>query len=97
MLVLLYNGEEAIVLIHGRIIHPRAMNKGNIYSLMARVSADTPQPDGSVVKTRCIQTWALYNHIPSGCGSQKGNFGWSYNVLYLSNRYQHNYDYQDIS
>jgi hypothetical protein len=28
-----------------------AMNKGIYYSLIARVSIDTPQPDGSVVKT----------------------------------------------
>jgi hypothetical protein len=34
-----------------------AMNKGIYYS---RVSIDTPQPDGSVVKTRCIQTLGLY-------------------------------------
>jgi hypothetical protein len=37
-----------------------AMNKGIYYSLIARVSIDTPQPDGSVVKTRCIQTLGLY-------------------------------------
>jgi hypothetical protein len=41
---------EPIVLIHGRIIQG-AMNKGIYYSLIARVSIDTPQPDGSVVKT----------------------------------------------
>jgi hypothetical protein len=50
MLVLLYNGRKPIVLIHGRIIHPRG-DEGIYYSLIARVSIDTPQPDGSVVKT----------------------------------------------
>jgi hypothetical protein len=57
---------KPIVLIHGRIIHPGAMNKGIYYSLSERVSIDTPQPDGSVVKRVYSNTWALYNHIPSG-------------------------------
>jgi hypothetical protein len=36
-------GGKPIVLIHGRIIHPRAMNKGNIlFSHSERVSIDTP-------------------------------------------------------
>jgi hypothetical protein len=52
MLVLLYNWEEAhCSYSFGRIIHPRAMNKGIYYSLIARVSIDTPQPDGSVVNS----------------------------------------------
>jgi hypothetical protein len=36
LLVLLYNWGRPIVLIHGRIIHPGAMNKGIYYSLIAR-------------------------------------------------------------
>jgi hypothetical protein len=42
-------------------------------------------------------TWALYNHIPSGIMVLKEAASASLIMsLYLS-RYQHNYDYQDIS
>jgi hypothetical protein len=50
MLVLLHNWEEAHCSFIGSFIQG-AMNKGIYYSLIARVSIDTPQPDGSVVKT----------------------------------------------
>jgi hypothetical protein len=48
--MLVAGGRKPIVLIHGRIIHPRAMNKGE-YTISHSESIDTPQPDGSVVKT----------------------------------------------
>jgi hypothetical protein len=52
------------------------MNKGNILFSQERVSIDTPQPDGSVVKTSVFKHWALYNHIPSGIMVlKKGSFG----------------------
>jgi hypothetical protein len=53
MLVLLYNWEEKpIVLFMAGSFIQGAMNKGNIlFSHSERVSIDTPQPDGSVVKT----------------------------------------------
>jgi hypothetical protein len=59
-----------------------AMNKGIYYS---RVSIDTPQPDGSVVKTRCIQTLGLYIIIPFGIILKRAA---SYLImsLYLSNQ-----------
>jgi hypothetical protein len=80
------------VLILGRIIHPGAMNKGNIFSL-ERVSR-TPQPDGSVVKTVYSNTWALYNHIPSGIMVLKRAASASLIMsLYLSNQVPTWYDY----
>jgi hypothetical protein len=59
------------------------------------VSRDTPQPDGSVVKTSVFKR-ALYNHIPSGIMVLKRAASALIMSLYLI-RYQHNYDYQDIS
>jgi hypothetical protein len=44
-----------------------AMNKGNIlFSHSERVSIDTPQPDGSVVKTSVFKHLGFIYHIPSG-------------------------------
>jgi hypothetical protein len=52
MLVLLYNWEEAHCSYSWQDHSSKAMNKGNIlFSHSERVSIDTPQPDGSVVKT----------------------------------------------
>jgi hypothetical protein len=87
MLVLLYWGKP-IVLIHGRIIHPGAMNKGNIlFSHSERVSIDTPQPDGVWLRRVYSNTWALYNHIPSGIMVLKRAASASLIMsLYLSNQ-----------
>jgi hypothetical protein len=61
------------------------MNKGIYYSL-ARVSIDTPQPDGSVVKTS-IQTLGLYIIISFGDnGSQRAASASLIMSLYLSNQ-----------
>jgi hypothetical protein len=85
MPVLLCNWErKPIVLIHGRIIHPGAMNHETYYS-HSRASIDTPQPDGSVVKTGNIQTLGLYI-IPSGIMVLKETASCSLIIIYLSNQ-----------
>jgi hypothetical protein len=86
MLVLLYNW-EAHCSYSWQDHSSKGMNKGNIlFSHSERVSIDTPQPDGSVVKTS-VFTWALYNHIPSGIMVLKRAASASLIMsLYLSNQ-----------
>jgi hypothetical protein len=94
-MVLLYLGGSPLFFIHGRIIHPRAMNKGIYYSRKERV--DTPQPDGSVVKHECIQTLGLYIIISSGIRFSKRQLlpVFIMSLYFAPIRYQHN-DGQDI-
>jgi uncharacterized protein (DUF2267 family) len=94
--MLLYNWEEAHCSYSWQDHSSKGrINKGNIlFSHSERVSIDTPQPDGSVVKTSVFR--ALYNHIPSGIMVLKRAASALIMSLYLI-RYQHNYDYQDIS
>jgi hypothetical protein len=49
-----------------------AMNKGNTILSLERVSIDTPQPDGSVVKTGVFKHLGFIYHIPSGIMVLKG-------------------------